>query len=125
MIAAEKTWSEERTRRQQRAPLDIFLNKIVGDEPFMCRTRNISIGGIYLRSLIEPALEGKEVHLEFALPGSREVIWASGEIVREVGEDGREGSGIRFTAMPERYRTLIAAYVARRRRRRRSLPRAN
>ena len=124
MIAAEQTWNDQRTRRQQRAPLDIFLNKIVGDEPFMCRSRDISTGGIYLSSLIEPELEGREVHLEFALPGSREVIWASGEIVRDIGDDGREGSGIRFTAMPDRYRTMIAAYVSRRRRRRRKLPRA-
>ena len=114
--------SEERTRRQQRAPLDIFLNKIVEEEPFMCRSRDISIGGIYLRSLIEPDLDGRQVHLEFSLPGNNEVIWASGEIVREVGSDGREGSGIRFTAIPDRYRTMIAAYVSRRRRRRRQLP---
>ncbi len=115
--------SDERSRRQQRAPMDIFLNKIVGDEPFMCRSRDISTGGIYLSSLIEPELEGSEVHLEFSLPGSSEVIWASGEIVRDVGSDGREGSGIRFTAIPDRYRTMILSYVTRKRRRRPRLPR--
>jgi len=108
----------ERTRREQRAPIDIFLNKIVGDEPFMCRARNISTGGIYLANLIEPSLDGRQVHLEFALPGSDEVIWASGEIVREVGPDGLVGSGIRFSALPDRYRAQIERYVARSRRRR-------
>ena len=58
-IAGCFAFDGERTRREQRAPLDIFLNKIVGDEPFMCRARNISTGGIYLASLIEPSLEGR------------------------------------------------------------------
>ena len=100
---------EKRTSR--RARLDVYLNKVVDEEVFMCRAADISPEGIYLSSLIEPHYEGRRVGLEFSLPGQDEVIWASGEIVRDGVRSGAEGSGIRFTAIPGRYRELIESYV--------------
>lgn len=85
-------------RRAHRVPLKIWLNKILGDDLFMCSTSDISREGIYLNKLIEPQYLGRRVGLEFQLPGTRDVIWAVGEIVREV-QRGVEGSGIRFTHM--------------------------
>ncbi len=99
-------------RKKDRAPLDIYLNKYVGGVPYMARAADISTEGINLAHLLEPQLAKKRVGLQFQLPGSEEVIYAEGEIVREwLGRDV-EGSGVRFTLLTERHKRLIDAYVA-------------
>jgi hypothetical protein len=102
-------------RKNGRVPLDIYLNKYVAGVPYMARTSNISKEGVSLAHLIEPQLNGKRVGLQFQLPGSEEVIYAEGEVVREWAELSRkrEGSGIKFTLLTERHRRLIEAYVSR------------
>jgi len=100
-------------RRQPRAPLDVYLNKVVGNSVFMCRAKNISEQGIYLSRLLEPDADGVTVHLEFALPGHDEVVWACGRVVREGLHRSCVGSGIRFTVLPPRFRAMIARYVER------------
>ena len=98
-------------RKHDRVPLDIYLNKYVAGVPYMARTADISREGVALAHLIEPDLSGKRVGLQFQLPGSEEVIYAEGEIVREWLGTGEEGSGIKFTLLTERHRRLIDAYV--------------
>ncbi|MBX5483412.1 MAG: PilZ domain-containing protein [Myxococcaceae bacterium] len=100
-------------RKKARAPLDIYLNKYVGGVPYMARAANISSDGLSLAHLIEPQHHKKRVGLQFQLPGTDEVIYAEGEVVREwLGEDV-EGSGVRFTLLTERHKRLIDNYVAR------------
>ncbi|MBS1153342.1 MAG: hypothetical protein H6Q89_5040 [Myxococcaceae bacterium] len=82
-------------RKHNRVPLDIYLNKYVAGVPYMARTADISREGVALANLIEPDLSGKRVGLQFQLPGSEEVIYAEGEIVREWLSTGAEGSGVK------------------------------
>lgn len=102
-------------RKQHRVPLDIYLNKYVAGVPYMARASDISREGVGLAHLIEPQLNGRRVGLQFQLPGSEEVIYAEGEIVREWvdGSGEEEGSGVRFTLVTERHRRLIDQFVAR------------
>ncbi len=100
-------------RKVGRAALDIYLNKYLGGVPYMARTSDISPEGISLAHLIEPQHDGKQVGLQFQLPGSAEVIYAEGEIVREWIGWKCEGSGVRFTLLAERHRKMINAFVAR------------
>lgn len=101
-------------RKTNRVPLDIYLNKYVAGVPYMARTADISREGVALARLIEPSMHGKRVGLQFQLPGSEEVIYAEGEIVREWAQLGKkEGSGVRFTLITERHRRLIDQYVTR------------
>lgn len=103
----------QENRVEQRKELDIYLNKFIDDEPYMVRARDISPTGIYLHKLIEPDLfEGTTVSLEFMLPGSDEVIWARGVVVREGQFWGAQGTGVWFTIIPEKYRRLIEKYVS-------------
>jgi len=104
-------------RKSERAPCDIYLNKIIDEARHLARARDISPDGIWLSKVLEPAHQGREIGLEFQLPGSSEVIWAAGEVVRE---DDRElaggtvqGSAVRFTAMADRFRRMIEVYVSR------------
>ncbi len=98
-------------RKNTRVPLDIYLNKYVAGVPYMARTADISREGVALANLIEPDQSGKRVGLQFQLPGSEEVIYAEGEIVREWLSTGAEGSGVKFTLLTERHRRLIDQYV--------------
>lgn len=102
-------------RKQTRVPLDIYLNKYVAGVPYMARAADISPEGLGLSHLIEPDLGSKRVGLQFQLPGSEEVIYAEGEVVREWANlpERKEGSGVRFTLLTERHRKLIEQYVAR------------
>ena len=101
-------------RKNGRVPLDIYLNKYVGGVPYMARTSNISKEGVSLAHLIEPDLNGRRVGLQFQLPGSEEVIYAEGEVVREwVGSDAADGSGVKFTLITRRHQALIEQYVSR------------
>jgi hypothetical protein len=98
-------------RKHDRVPLDIYLNKYVAGVPYMARTSDISKEGVALANLIEPDLAGKRVGLQFQLPGSEEVIYAEGEIVREWAELTEERSGVRFTLLTERHKRMIEQFV--------------
>ena len=105
-------------RRAKRAKVDIYLNKILDEALHMARATDISPDGVWLNRLLEPKHEGKRVGLEFQLPGEREVIWAAGEVVRRgdrqpAGSTAADGSAIKFTAMADRFRRMIEAYVSR------------
>ena len=99
-------------RQHKRLAVDLFVNKFVGDEPFACRTIDLSQTGVYLRKLIEPSrADGDVVGLEFTLPGSREVIWASGEVVRDEESEQLEGVAIKFVSMAERHRKMLCDFI--------------
>ena len=104
-------------RKIDRAPCDIYLNKIIDESRHLSRARDISPDGIWLSKVLEPSIGTKEIGLEFQLPGSTEVIWAAGRVVREdqrEAPDGQlDGTAVRFTAMAERFRRMIEVYVSR------------
>lgn len=104
-------------RKSERAPCDIYLNKIIDESRHLARARDISPDGIWVSKVLEPATHARTVGLEFQLPGSSEVIWAAGEVVREdsrqLGSGEVEGAAIRFTAMADRFRRMIEVYVSR------------
>jgi hypothetical protein len=99
-------------RKRMRVPVDIYLNKFVGGVPYMARASDISSQGVSLAHLIEPQHHKKRIGLQFQLPGSEEVIYAEGEVVREwLSSNATDGSGIRFTLLTERHRRLIDQFV--------------
>ena len=100
-------------RKSRRAPLDVYLNKYVGGVPYLSRSSDISPEGIGVARLIEPAHGHRRVGLQFQLPGTDEVIYAEGELVRDYPQAADpDESGIRFTLLTERHRRMIRAYVA-------------
>src|SRR5688572_26247085 len=97
-------------RRSDRVPLDVYLNKFIEGVPFLVRAKDISNEGIYVSQLIEPQYHDSRIGLQFLLPGSSEVIYAEGEVMRN-GKRGRAvGDGIRFTLLTERHRKMIHDY---------------
>jgi hypothetical protein len=102
-------------RKNARVPLDIYVNKYMGGVPYMARVADIGAEGVSLARLIEPEQRTQRVGLQFQLPGSEEVIYAEGEVVREWVEAAprHERSGVRFTLLTERHRRMIDDYVTR------------
>ncbi|MEL6338704.1 MAG: PilZ domain-containing protein [Myxococcota bacterium] len=100
-------------RRHRRAKLDLYVNKIVGDEPHMARVKDISSSGLYLYKLIEPENLPSRVALELQLPETEDedVIWAVGEVVREECDNTGDGVGIRFLSIAESDRERIVRFV--------------
>ncbi|MBI3179652.1 MAG: PilZ domain-containing protein [Deltaproteobacteria bacterium] len=99
-------------RLYDRTRLDLYVNKIIGDEPHLARVRDISAGGVFLYKLLEPDLfTAGYIGLELKLPASEDVIWAVGEVVRE--EDGARSDGVavRFVRIAEHDRQLIRSFV--------------
>ncbi len=100
-------------RKHERAALDAYINKIVGDEPRLVRTRDISETGLFLYKLLEPEVDGVDyVGLEMKLPNSDEVIWAVGQIVRQEACKDTDGVAVRFIRLSEGDRKIIADYIA-------------
>ena len=103
-------------RKNARVPLDIYLNKYMAGVPYMVHAADISQEGLSLGRLIEPEQDARRVGLQFQLPGSEEVIYAEGEVVREWVEANprrHERSGVRFTLLTSRHRQMIDEYVER------------
>jgi len=100
-------------RRARRAQLDIYLNKYVDGVPYLARTSDISPTGVALAQLIEPSPADSRVGLQFQLPGSLELIYLEGEVVRRWAGKNCDRSGVRFTLIAERHRKLIGEFVDR------------
>jgi hypothetical protein len=94
-----------------RAHLDLYVNKIIGDEPHLTRVRDISMGGIFLYKLLEPEIQAGQFGLEIKLPNCDDVIWAVGEVVREEATSLADGVAVRFVRIAEHDRELIKSYV--------------
>ncbi|MEO1173216.1 MAG: PilZ domain-containing protein [Myxococcota bacterium] len=100
-------------RRHRRAKLDLYVNKIVGDEPHLARVRDISSSGLYLYKLLEPENLPDRVALELQLPedADEDVIWAVGEVVRQEADAKGDGVGIRFVRIAEADRERIVRFI--------------
>ena len=98
-------------RRHPRVSADVYINKIVEDQPYLVRVRDISVSGMYIYRLIEPEMGGpREFGFELRLPNCEDTIWAVGRVVRE--SQDIDGCAVEFLRMGERDRQLIRAYVA-------------
>jgi hypothetical protein len=104
-------------RKSERAPCDIYLNKIIDEARHLARAQDISPDGIWIAKVLEPSNDSRQLGLEFQLPDNDEVIWAAGEVVRAetraANGDDLQGTAIRFTAMADRFRRMIEVYVSR------------
>lgn len=101
--------AERRTNR--RAPLDILANRFLDGYPYLCRATDISRRGMKLHRFNEPDATSRFVGLQFQLPGSEEIITASGEVVFR--DDDEKAVGIRFTHLSTSAAAAIERYLSR------------
>jgi hypothetical protein len=97
-------------RGEERREVDLLINRFLNGYPYLCRATNISRTGMRVVPLHEPAVETHFMGLQFQLPGSEELVTASGEAVFAAGSTGPVG--IRFTRMPPTSAEQIGRFVA-------------
>jgi len=97
-------------RGDARRDVDLLINRFLNGYPYLCRATNISRTGIRVVPVHEPAVDTRFMGLQFQLPGSEEVVTASGEAV--FAPSSREMVGIRFTRMPPASADQIGRFVA-------------
>ncbi len=96
-------------RVNRRIPVDLYVNKMINGVPFLARTRDLSREGVFVHRLLEPqAPNGAHIAVEFALPGTAEVIWAEDDIVH----DTDNGQGLRFRELTPKQTRLIEDFIA-------------
>lgn len=96
-------------RGSPRAPLDVLANRFLDGHPYVCRTADISRAGIRVMRLSEPEALPRYMGLQLQLPGSSDVLNASGEVVFH--DDASRTVGLRFTTLPAATATAIATFI--------------
>jgi hypothetical protein len=98
-------------RTDRRAPIDVFANRFLDGYPYLCRASDISRHGMRLLRFNEPEARNRYVGLQFQLPGSSEILTASGEVVSR--DDARRTIGVRFTHLPPAAAAAIDRFLLR------------
>lgn len=93
-------------RKQQRIPVDIWIEVVRGQETYFQRASNISVGGAYFGQTI-PLPLGSRVALKFSLPNDAYEIHCWGEIV--TAKD--LGMGVTFVDISPKDRARIEKLI--------------
>ncbi len=88
----------------------MLMNRFLNGYPYLSRASDISRTGMRIHPIGAAASTSRFIGLQFQLPGSTDVITASGEIVSTpAGDEGPVG--IRFTRMPAISRERLGRYL--------------
>lgn len=103
-------------RYETRLPVEICVHQYLSDVQYLGLTRDLSETGLYVSRLAAPGEEAeyfrnRPLQLEFALPGTGEMIWATGQVRYNEMEGAVQGLGIRLTAMASRHQRALRDYV--------------
>ncbi len=97
-------------RADPRRDIDLLMNRFLNGYPYLCRASDISRTGMRIHPISGANAATRFVGLQFQLPGSADVITASGEIVPGLTKDGPYG--VRFTRMPAISAARIGRFLA-------------
>lgn len=111
--AVDKAISGNRERRADpRREIDLLMNRFLNGYPYLCRASDISRTGMRIHPISGAGSSpSRFVGLQFQLPGSNDVITASGEVV---STPSGGPLGVRFTAMPAVSKDRISRFLAER-----------
>ncbi len=98
--------SDDDKRRQQRIPVEIWIEAERAGELYFQRASNLSVGGAYFVQTV-PLPVGETVALKFSLPGEAHEIVCDGEIV-----NAKElGMGVSFINLKDADRVRIQKLI--------------
>lgn len=97
-------------RYNKRVKVDMFINRFLNGQPYMCRMVDISRTGIRIAPMIEPdgSLAPSYMGLQFQLPDRNDVLTASGVTIRRDDKT----VGIRFTSLPPDSAWAIESFLS-------------
>ena len=97
----------EEKRKFRRVPMAAHIQGEAGDVPYVAEARNISVGGMLIRTA-HTLREGQPIRLRFELPGTSTRLSVTG-VVQHVSPEAY--MGIRFTELSPLDFKLISEYV--------------
>ncbi len=97
-------------RTNKRVNVDLYMNRFLDGQPYLCRMVDLSRTGARLLPMIEPdqSRAPRSMGLQFQLPESDEILTASGEMVVQEGRT----VGVRFTNLPPDAIWAIESYLS-------------
>ena len=97
-------------RYNKRVKVDMFINRFLNGQPYMCRMVDISRTGIRLAPMIEPDgnLAPEYMGLQFQLPDRNDVLTASGVTITR----DQKTVGVRFTSLPPDSAWAIESFLS-------------
>jgi len=97
-------------RYNRRVTVDMFINRFLNGQPYMCRMVDISRTGIRLAPMLEPDGDAapRYMGLQFQLPDRNDVLTASGETITRDGKT----VGVRFTSLPPDSAWAIESFLS-------------
>jgi hypothetical protein len=97
-------------RYNKRVKVDLFINRFLNGQPYMCRMMDISRTGIRLAPMIEPDgnLAPQYMGLQFQLPDRSDVLTASGVTITR----DNKTVGVRFTSLPPDSAWAIESFLS-------------
>lgn len=102
--------SRNERRADARREIDVLMNRFLNGYPYLCRASDISRTGMRIHPISGAGAPTRFVGLQFQLPGTGDVITASGEIVSPSAPGGP--LGVRFTRMPTVSADRIGKFLA-------------
>jgi len=90
--------STNERRADARREIDVLMNRFLNGYPYLCRASDISRTGMRIHPISGAGSSTRFVGLQFQLPGTGDVVTASGEVVSSGAGGGP--LGVRFTRMP-------------------------
>lgn len=93
-------------RKQERVPVDLWIEAARGEEVYFQRATNLSVGGAYFDQTI-PLPVGTKVQLKFELPQDPLEIQCQGEIVTAKGL----GMGVSFVELKAQDKSRIERLI--------------
>lgn len=103
-------------REVDRVPLKLFCEEHLRARDLQAVAVDMSERGLSLRRVGDTRAPADEaIGLEFALPGTGEIIWAHAETQFEAFERGVHRAGLRFVGMAGKHQRLLHDYLMDRR----------
>ena len=101
-------------RYAPRVRVELFLNQYVRDRAFRALATNLSPTGLRICKLVERDVPlARLVSLEFEIPGTGEIVWASAEPRFDALDEDFQTSGLTFVNMARKHERLLHEFITR------------
>ncbi|MGE0326180.1 MAG: PilZ domain-containing protein [Polyangiaceae bacterium] len=100
--------SQSERRAAERRPFDVYFNKYLEGQPYLCRSVDLSRTGMKVLRLSEPSSAVDAFPVELQLPGDPESVWIWARAVRSEQAD----QALEFVGIDDAVRARIERYLA-------------
>jgi PilZ domain-containing protein len=96
-------------RDSERIPIDLLVREAALGGSYEPHEGNLGLGGVFFGGLHPPA--GNRLQLRFLIPGTRQEVETSGEVLRVSRDGARFGTHVKFVDMPLSAELAIARFL--------------